>query len=376
MQRLLSLVLLGVLILVPGAAAAQEASLPPELAAELQALLQVTYESSDDLPGMVLLVDTEAGQFASAVGYANLENQVPLSVEHTFRIGSISKMMTAVLILQQAEEGVLSLDDPLAAWLPELAAALPHGEEITIRHLLNHSAGVAEYLANEVYYDDLLAQTRFEGGAARFDCGQEAESILRDYVLEMEPFFPPSESGDFEYSNSHYLLLGLILEAATGEPLATLYREWIFEPLGMTSSYTFCGEAPIGQLTHGYSELDGQVWDVVDFNDGGNLADGTVVSTAQDLLRFGQGLAAGELFEAEATLATMLADPFLNEYGLGVMVMDDLIGHSGGMVGYLSYLMVNLDSGAAIVLLVNTDITDPTDILWEANDLLIEYLDE
>ena len=149
-----------------------------------------------------------------------------MQVTDALEIGSITKSFTAAVALQLQEEGVLSLDDPLTQWLPEMAAQVPNGEQMTLRQLVSHSSGIWDY------GDPIL-----EAGATDTSLRQKTfspEEIMA-YVLENgNPEFDPGE--DQAYSNTNYILLGMALEAATGQSMAELYQTRIFTPLGMANT--------------------------------------------------------------------------------------------------------------------------------------------
>ena len=130
---------------------------PPDVAAEIQAQMD-DLTASGLPPGMVVWIDTPEYQFAGASGFADLTHDIPMPPEGAFRIGSITKMFTATVIIQLAEEGVLTLDDPLAQWLPDVADQLPNGDQITLRHLLTHTSGVFNIVENEAYYADIFTE--------------------------------------------------------------------------------------------------------------------------------------------------------------------------------------------------------------------------
>ena len=197
---------------------------PPEVTAEIQSEM-------DDLttaglpPGMVVWIETPEYQFAGASGFADLMDETPMSPVGAFRIGSITKMFTATVILQLAEDGVLALDDPLSLWLPEAADQLPYGDQITLRHLLSHTSGVFHYVENEAYYTDIFTAIQVDEttGAVTLDCVQrDPNDTLARYVYEQDALFEPGAS--WYYSNTNYTLLGMVIEAATGMPLAEAYR--------------------------------------------------------------------------------------------------------------------------------------------------------
>ena len=109
-------------------------------------------------PGMIVWIDAPEYRFAGASGSANLADDTPMPPEGAFRIGSITKMFTATVIMQLAEDGVLTLDDPLALWLPEVAEQLPYGDQITLRHLLTHTSGLFNVVEHEAYYADIFTE--------------------------------------------------------------------------------------------------------------------------------------------------------------------------------------------------------------------------
>ena len=153
-QLILSLTLMmllsGCTIPTPDASQTFPQAFPPDVVAEIQAAMD-DLTASGLPPGMVVWIDTPEYRFAGASGFADLMNDTPMPPEGAFRIGSITKMFTATVIIQLAEEGVLTLDDPLALWLPEVAEQLPYGDQITLRHLLTHTSGLFNIVEHEAY---------------------------------------------------------------------------------------------------------------------------------------------------------------------------------------------------------------------------------
>lgn len=113
--------------------------------------------TATELPiGMVVWIDTPQNRFEGASGSANLSAEVPMPADGAFRIGSITKMFTAAVVAQLAEDGVLTLEDSLAQWLPEVADQLPHGDQITVYQLLTHTSGLFNVVEHEAYFADLF----------------------------------------------------------------------------------------------------------------------------------------------------------------------------------------------------------------------------
>ncbi len=293
-------------------------------------------------PGFALAV-VEHGRtvFTFAGGDANLATGAPITPETAFHIGSITKLFTAVAIMQQVAAGTIALDAPIGTYLPGLS----HGDEVTVRQLLMQRSGIPNYL------DDALAAHR----VVRPTTPQE---IVRSMLAQPLEFRPGSA---FEYSNTNFVLLGLILERVTGVPYARYLREHVFVPAGMTR--TSVGAPPDGlPLAIGYTTMQ----------PGGTTADpgdpswyyacGDGISTVGDLARFDVALMNGTLlppafFAQMASGALPMGDGSGGSYGFGIMTIrlgDRLVvGHHGGMPGYEGDdLMIPAD-GFAIVTLSN-----------------------
>lgn len=338
---------------------------PPDIAAEIQAEM-------DDLtangfpPGMVVWIDAPEYQFAGASGFANLMDQMSMPPEGAFRIGSITKMFTATVILQLAEDGTLTLDDPLALWLPEVADQLPYGDQITLHHLLSHTSGVFHYVENEAYYADIFTEVQVDEttGAVTLDCAQRDPNVtLARYVYDQDALFEPGAG--WYYSNTNYTLLGMVIEAAANMPLAATYRTQIYEPLGMQSTFLDCYEDAVIDVVHGYSAFGDTMSDVTELHESVGWAAGGLVSTAPDLIAFARGLFSGALFDDPESLVTMTSPTPGGPYGLGMFIQEDYLGHSGAIAGFRSVLHYAPEFDMVVVVLYNIDSADPEQSLAE-----------
>ena len=303
-----------------------------------------------NLPGLVVAV-RRAGEEPNVVatGRADLANGRPMSPIDRFRVGSLTKPMVATVILQLADEGRLSLDDPLARFLP---GVLPEADRVTLRQLLNHTSGIGDYVDDPGFINAAFANP------SRVWTPQELIAIANG----MPRSFPPGAAGRWEYSNTNYILLGLVAEVAGGAPIAALLLTRVFEPLGMTSTYFSNSPALVAPFAQGYADLNGipnwAVGTLVSPTVAG--AAGAVVSTAGDLLRFVEALAAGALVSPASQAARLTTVPasrvrlpgesFDIEYGLGVLVGDGWIGHNGAIPGYETEAYAKEDVGSAVVL--------------------------
>jgi D-alanyl-D-alanine carboxypeptidase len=332
---------------------------PPEIVAQTQATM-------DDLtagglpPGMVLWIDAPGYRFEGAGGLADLMDDTPMPPEGAFRIGSITKMFTAAVIVQLAEDGVLTLDDPLALWLPETAEQLPYGDQITLRHLLTHTSGLFNVVEHEAYYADLFAEMVIdeEAGSVTLACVQrDPHDTLARYVYGKDAQFEPG--AQWRYSNTNYTLLGMVVEAAAEMPLAEAYRTRIFEPLGMASTFLDCYEDPLIEVIHGYTGFGDAITDVTELHESVGWSAGGLVSTAPDLIAFARGLFGGALFDDPESLVAMTTPAPGSSYGLGIALQEETMGHAGGIAGFRSVLNYAPEFDAVVVMLYNHDGADP-----------------
>lgn len=332
---------------------------PAEVVAELQTTMD-DLTASELPPGMVVWVDTPQHRFEGASGSANLSADVPMSPDGAFRIGSITKMFTAAVIVQLVEDGMLTFDDSLAQWLPEVADQLPHGDQITLYHLLTHTSGLFNVVEHEAYFADLFTTMVVDEAAAivTLDCVErDPNDTLARYVYGKEAQFEPGDR--WSYSNTNYTLLGMIIEAATDMPLAEAYRTHIYQPLGMSSTFLDCYEEPLVEVVHAYSGVGDAMSDVTDLHESVGWSAGGLVSTAPDLLLFARGLFGGSLFDDPEMLSIMTTPAPNSAYGLGISLQQEYMGHAGYIAGFRSVLNYAPDSDTVVMVLYNSDAADP-----------------
>jgi D-alanyl-D-alanine carboxypeptidase len=309
------------------------------------------------VPGLVVAV-RRAGEEPSLIasGRSELASGRRMMPPDRFRVGSLTKPMVATVILQLADEGRLALDDALARFLPDL---LPEGDRLTLRELLNHTSGVGDYIDDQGFLDAVFAEPD------RVWSPQELVAIAD----AMPRTFTPGAPGRWEYSNTNYIVLGLVAEVAGGESVAALLRRRVFEPLGMTSTHYGTETSLVAPFAQGYVDLNG----LTDFPVGTLVsptvagAAGAVVSTAGDLLRFVEALAAGDLVSPASHAALLTTVPASRvrfpgesvdfEYGLGVLIGDGWIGHDGAIPGYEAEAYAKSGVGSLVVL-VNRSTVD------------------
>ena len=284
--------------------------------------------------------------------------------EGAFRIGSITKMFTATVIMQLVEDGVLTLDDPQALWLPKVAEQLPYGDQITLHHLLTHTSGLFNVVEHEAYYDDIFTEMVVDEatGNVTLDCVErDPNDTLARYVYGQEAQFEPG--AQWRYSNTNYTLLGMVIEAAAEMPLAGAYRAQIYEPLGMTSTFLDCYEEPVIDIVHGYTGAGDEMADVTELHESVGWSAGGLVSTAPDLITFGRGLFGGALFDNPESLDVMTTPAPGSAYGLGITIQEAYMGHAGYIAGFRSVLNYAPEFDAVVVMFYNHDGADPNQSL-------------
>jgi D-alanyl-D-alanine carboxypeptidase len=320
---------------------------PPTRADKLeQALGRLTRAGA---PGAVVLVRRGSRTQRLARGYANRATHTRLHVGDRFRIGSVTKTFTATVILQLVGEGKLGLDDTVERWLPGL---VPGGERITVRQLLNHTSGLFNNTEDPAFLDSLI----------RDRLRQWSPRELVAVAVAHPPAFAPGER--WGYSNTGYVVLGLIAEAADGRPLAAQLESRIFAPLALRDTSFETRSRIAGPHAHGYFGLP-RPRDVSVFNPSGAWAAGAIVSTAADVARFYRALLGGRLLRPEQLRAMTTTVPIVPGagYGLGIARTRTACGtawvHNGDFPGYLTSAQTSADGRRQAVVLVNTDTLTP-----------------
>jgi len=280
--------------------------------------------------------------FAKAYGQRRLDPPEPAAVGTRYRIASISKQFTAAAVLMLADQGRLSLDDPVSKYLPEIGAANP----ATIRQALSHTAGFPEFW--RVDYLPLAQRTPVA-----------PEAIVERWGARHPDYAPGTK---WSYSNTDYVILGRVVERVSGEPLMAFLTEHIFRPLDMTSAEDAFGR-PLGSVdATGYERAGlGPPRPAGIAARGWGFGCGELAMTASDLARWDIGVIEQRLMSRAAYAAfereVRLPDGGGTGYGLGVFV-DTVRGHrrlrhNGQLPGFWGENRVYPDDGAAIVVLVN-----------------------
>jgi CubicO group peptidase (beta-lactamase class C family) len=314
-----------------------------------------------DVPGACVAVLRDgAAIFQRAYGLADVENRIAATPATNFRLASITKQFTAAAILLLAEDGCLTIDDPVRLWLPALPDA---ADGMTVRHLLTHASGLIDY-------EDLLPRE-----TSRQWRDHEVLSFLE---AVNRSYFPPGTG--FRYSNSGYVLLALIAARAAGTDFASLLAKRVFQPLNMRN--TLAHEAGISVAAHrayGYSAA-GLSWIRTDQSPtSATLGDGGVYSSIDDLAKWDAALYDGRLLRAESLRlafapTTATPDPAV-QYGFGWRISGEALWHSGESIGFRNVIVRYPRNRFTVIVLTNRDDPPPYPTALEIANALMPGLD-
>ena len=270
-----------------------------------------------------------------------------MSTTDGFRIGSVTKPYIATVVMQLAEEGKLSLDDTVESILPGL---LPNGSEISVRDLLGHRSGLAEYL------EDPKVRAPYLEGDLAYEW--TPEDLVESVSVKLGPRAKPGT--DVVYSNANYTVLALIVEAVTKNRLEDELAERIVKPLNLEQTGLATGTKIEGPHSNGYLATDARLQDVTGVSSSHYWGAGNIVASAADVATFYEALLGGELVSDESLAAMKVTVPEKGagiERGLGLArgseSCGDWYGHDGAVPGYDSVARV-MDSGRVVVLLMNS----------------------
>jgi CubicO group peptidase (beta-lactamase class C family) len=299
--------------------------------------------------GVVLFARDENVLFHRAYGLANRSYNVQNTTDTRFNLASSSKMFTAVAIAKLEQEGRLSYDDPIGMYLDTDWVSQEVGAEVQIKHLLNHTSGLGDYWDRWDYYANVIRD-------------------LEDYkpIISDELSFEPG--ADYQYSNTGYLLLGIIIEKVTHKSYYEYIQEVVFNPCGMVDTGFFEMDIPYPDLATGYFE-----------DDGGQLRSNAPIlgirggpaggawSTAADMLRFILALRSDMLITTETREILLTPKPLTPEYGYGFQIRDNWVGHWGGFEGFEAFVFYFPESGHSFITFSN---------YWDSALPLIDRMDK
>ena len=353
----------GLFIIMPRCSTRQFDSLNQEM----EYLVSGLVERDKTVRNCVLSVMKGDGSFfwSSAAGIARQDGRVPMTKDTPIYIASVTKLYTATVIMRLYEKGTLSLDDPMSKYLPkELIQGIhvykgnDYSHEITIKQLLSHTSGIADYYTEKPKGGKSLFELILEEPERRWTVDEAIERARKD----LRPNFQPGTGAS--YSDTNFQLLGKIIEALTGKPLHFVYEDFIFHPLDLKHTWLIGHSEP--QLAPSIAPADVFCKDMnitKTRSNGAYWADGGIVSTAEEMIIFLKALNEGRIISRDALnlMHNWHKLQFPLQYGYGtmyfklpwfitkVMKVPPLWGHSGTTGSFLYYSEdLNLYMGGSI----------------------------
>ena len=307
--------------------------------------LMSLYYGYSQFNGTVLVAESGRVIYKKGFGLANMEWDIPNQPDTKFRLGSITKQFTSMLIMQLVEQGKIKLDGKLSDYLPDYRKDT--GEKVTIHHLLTHTSGIPSYTGLPRFFQD-VSRTPYS-----------VNEFIKRYCSGDLQFEPGSK---FSYNNSGYFLLGAIIEKITGKPYEQVLKERILDPIGMRDTGYDHHDTILNKRASGYEKTPAGVINAPYLDMSIPYAAGSLYSTVEDLYLWDQSLYTDKLLAAN--YKEMLFKPFLSDYAYGWAVVKQPLGdgketasailHGGGINGFNTLLVRLIDNKHLIVLLNNT----------------------
>jgi CubicO group peptidase (beta-lactamase class C family) len=333
--------------------------MPADRLARIQQIVS-TYMSRASIPGASVTVATGGEiRWSGGFGMADIENSVPMTPGAMLRLASISKSITAVAVMQLVENDKIALDAPIQRYVP----SFPEKQwPITVRQILNHTAGIRHYRGVEMnsaeHFTDLLTP-------------------LKTFSADPLLFEPDTQ---YSYSTFAFSLLGAAVEKASGMRLMDYFQQKIFRPAGMNNMRDDSSLDIIPRRAHGYQLVDGKVINCILSDTSNKIPGGGLISTSEDLVKFMLALEQGKLVRKETYARMMtpgkLKDGKLTKYGLGLQLETlgevTAVGHTGGQRGVQTNVVVIPGKGLAVALMLNLEATP---VLMPLTRELVEALE-
>ncbi|MGO4230871.1 serine hydrolase domain-containing protein [Arthrobacter sp. YAF34] len=295
-------------------------------------------------PAVLIQVRVGADEWSAAYGVRNLDSRFRAQITDPVHVGGITKSMVAVSVLKLVQEGRIQLDAPVSTYLPDFEKVMHPPGPVTVRQLLQHRSGMPS-VDGPLYDPDTVRQAL-----------TTKVSLAQLLAMAGRISWRPKLAQGFEYSNSNYIALALIVERLRRRPIGEVIRTDVIEPLGLTgTSMTAAGPAP-SSMVHGYITLDRKPLDVTYPAAQIDNAAGGMVSSMADVNTFYRALLQDRLLKPDTI--TQMQSPLYARYGLGVVRWNDLCtndfyyGHPGDVPGYGTIAMTSSDGTRQLAMAV------------------------
>lgn len=333
--------------------------------------------TQNGIPGAALYLKTPHYTVNAVSGVSDTAAGTRLNTGNLFRIASCSKTFIASLTMILSCEGLLNLDSKITAYLdPSVAGRITNADQITVRNLLNQTSGIYDYTDTDEFCDAVYADQSH----------QWTDREVITFIYDRES---TSAIGEYNYSNSNYIITGIILDSLLGHHHSAELRSRILEPLGLMSAFYVNHENfDTGRIVHGYSEDDGEIFDFCGIDVGYGVTDGGVVASMRDIGIFIESLVNGASF-----VNSSYRDKFIDEvipkgsgvngevvYGLGIFACNVSpwvnFGHNGSLPGCLTDMFYVPEKKVTLCLAINSDTAKALEakqvLMNKINKLLLE----
>jgi len=334
----------------------------------LDAALDEVMDAQGAPPGLSVLLQRGNDVEFRRRGVSNLKTDAPMRAGQHYRIASMAKAFSGAVALGLASDGKLKLSDTIGDWIPKL---LPKAQDVTVAQALQHTAGLADYIRQQEFIDVLLEDP------AQYLSPRELLSFVEDEELEFKP------GSRYEYSDTDNIVVGLIVEEASGKSYEKLLQQYVYRPAGLTrTSLPRTVEMPTPYI-HGYDlSEDEPPFDTSEvINPAGAWASGGIVSTPRDINDFFRAYVGGELFNRKIAKSqneyvvgsSQPPGPGRNQATLGLFRYKTrcgtVYGHTGSFPGYRAMAISTLNGKRSLVFTVNSQIV-PGQGSSEVSDLI------
>jgi len=296
-------------------------------------------------PGIALLVARDGNVvYKKGFGYADIKNKILITPDTKFRIGSVTKQFTAAAILKLQENNLLGVNDKLSKFIPDF----PRGDEVTIQQLLTHTSGIHSYTSKNDFINKVT------------------KTVLPDTLIayiKKDPYdFNPGER--MLYNNSGYFLLGYIISKVSGKPYEVYLKETFFDPLKMENTGIHYAGIKLNHEARGYARSSSRYDEATNWDMSWAGGAGAMYSTVDDLLKWNQALHGGKVLTGKSLDSALTPAVLKNgeqpsmQYGYGLMFNKfrgtDIIGHGGGLQGFVTQLSYYPKEKLTVVMFSNT----------------------
>lgn len=328
------------------------------------------YAKEHNFNGTVLIAERGKPTYQRSFGLANFEFSIPSTNTTKYKIASITKAFTAVLILQLQEQGRIDLQNPIGAYLPDYAGE--GSDKVTIHQLLNHTSGI-DNMDKVTSLEDAIAN-----GLPPYQAPFTSDQILTKFASGKLVHAPGTA---FDYNNADYVILGKIIERVYGKPYDAVLKERILTPLGLVNTGMMRQHVIVKGLADTYFYRDDIKLLVPDFPAYPEnwFAAGALYSTAGDILKFSNAVFDGKLLRP-SSLALMIK-PSMDDYGYGVWSYEAKVGNAvkhiikrpGQIMGRQTQLYRYIEDGVTIIILSNTGTADLNEFVTSIGKKMVGY---